>query len=60
MGVNARRGHTGQIVQEAGTYKSEAGELWTYVRGDKFRDERNGKSTIWKKAKEVDHPGGTR
>lgn len=61
MGVNARRGQTGNKVEEAGTYQAESGEIWTYVRGDVFReDPESGRSTVWKKSKEPDHPGGSR
>lgn len=61
MGVDARRGHTGQRVEEAGTYKCESGSMWTYIRGDTFRTcPGSGKSTVWEKTSEPDHPGGSR
>jgi len=56
-----RRGHTGQKVEEAGTYRCEGGSIWTYVRGDVFREcPSNGDSTVWEKTKEPDHPGDSR
>jgi hypothetical protein len=61
MGQNARRGHTGNKVMEAGTYSCEGGDTWTYVRGDTFREcPSTGKSTVWEKSREVHHPSGTR
>lgn len=61
MGENARRGHTGQTVQESGTYRCESGETWSYQRGDRFREcPKLGKSTIWEKSGETEHPGGSR
>lgn len=61
MGTNARRGQTGNKVAEAGTYKAESGELWSYVRGDVFReDPKTHKSCVWEKSSEPDHPGGSR
>jgi hypothetical protein len=61
MGENGHRGHTGQKVEEAGTYKCGAGEIWTYVRGDVFREcPSSGKSTVWEKTKDPDHPGHSR
>ncbi|MGE5674686.1 MAG: hypothetical protein ACM3XM_12585 [Mycobacterium leprae] len=61
MGVNERRGHTGQDVQEAGTYYAESGVSWSYVRGDQFReDPQTHKSCIWVKGKETEHPGPSR
>lgn len=61
MGSNQRRGRTGSKVEEAGTYQCEKGDIWTYVRGDVFREcPGTGKKTVWEKASEPDHPGGTR
>lgn len=61
MGINAPRGHTGQPVQEPGTYKCAAGETVSYVPGETFRECPNtGKPTVWEKTHEPDHPGGSR
>lgn len=61
MGDNNRRGHTGQKVMEAGTYRCASGETWTYVRGDTFREcPATHRSTVWEKTGEPEHPGGSR
>jgi hypothetical protein len=62
MGSNTPRGHTGQKVDEPGTYRSaDDGTTWTYVRGDVFRQSpKSGESTVWVKTFEADHPSGTR
>lgn len=55
------RGHTGQKVEEAGTYRAVSGRTWSYVRGDQFReDPETGRSTVWSKTEDPDHPGGSR
>lgn len=62
MGSNTPRGHTGDRVQETGTYRaSDSRETWTYLPGDTFReDPKTGKPTVWVKTFETDHPSGTR
>ncbi len=61
MGKDGRRGRTGQKVEEAGTYRCENGETWSYVRGDVFREcPTTGKPTVWEKARDPEHPGGSR
>lgn len=62
MGKNARRGHTGSKVEEAGTYScEEAKAIGTFVRGDIFPAcPATNKPTVWEKTGEPDHPGGTR
>lgn len=50
------RGHTGQKVEEAGTYQCENHSTFSYVRGDTFREcPSTGKSTVWEKTTEPDH-----
>jgi len=61
MGSDTPRGRTGERVLEAGTYRCESGETWTYVRGDTFREcPRTHRQTLWEKSHEPDHPGGSR
>ncbi|MFZ5816455.1 MAG: hypothetical protein ACOY93_14330 [Bacillota bacterium] len=56
-----RRGHTGQKVEEAGTYQCENQTKWSYVRGDVFREcPSTGKSTVWEKTTDPEHPGESR
>ncbi len=51
-----RRGHTGDKVEEAGTYQCENQEKWSYVRGDVFREcPSTGKPTMWEKTTDPDH-----
>lgn len=51
------RGHTGQKVEEAGTYRCQDRSYFSYVQGDTFREcPSTGKSTVWEKTDEPDHP----
>lgn len=60
MGHNAPRGHTGQRVQEPGTYRCSGGSLQTYVPGDTFMEcPSTGRPTDWVKTHEH-HPGDSR
>lgn len=51
------RGHTGQKVEEPGTYRcGDDRTTWTYVPGDTFRPcPSTGKATVWEKVEEPDH-----
>lgn len=50
------RGHTGQRVEESGTYQCEDQTKWSYVVGDTFRAcPSTGKSTVWERTTEPDH-----
>lgn len=61
MRQDGPRGHTGDKVEEAGTYACENGTTWSYVRGDRFREcPTSGKPTVWVKTGDPDHPGGSR
>lgn len=51
------KGHTGQKVAEPGTYRCQAGDIWSYVPGDTFREcPSTGRSTVWEKTKEPLEP----
>jgi len=61
MGRRVPRGRTGQKVEEAGTYKCEDGQTWSYVRGDTFRAcPGSDRDTVWVKTEDPEHPGGNR
>jgi hypothetical protein len=61
MGDRGLRGHTGQKVEDAGTYRCGDDQIWSYVRGDVFREcPATGKPTVWVKTFDPEHPGGTR
>lgn len=61
MDEKGARGRTGQEVREAGAYRCEAGESWSYVRGDRFREcPATGRPTVWQKTEEPEHPGESR
>lgn len=51
------RGHTGHKVEEAGTYRCEGGDTWSYVPGDLFREcPSTGRPTVWHKTEEPKEP----
>jgi hypothetical protein len=61
MGARGDMGHTGQKVQESGTYECRDGTAVTYVAGEVFREcPVTGQATVWKKGRESGSAPGDR